>query len=121
MVFESTDWSSSSDWTVGVGAPGFAPWLQFVVGSRGLGSPQTNGFGGSTFFLRDAGPGITPSDCPTPIRGLNTTKGTLGTSITLLSGSKPCFFTDPASSPETISAGLWSASLDLSISGGTTL
>ncbi len=121
MVFEATDWSSGADWTVGVGAPSFAPSSQFAVTTHSLARPRTNGFGGSTFYLQSVGPLITPGDCPLPIKGLNTTQGILGTSITLSSGSKPCFFTDPASSPETISAGLWAASLDLSASSGTVL
>src|SRR3989475_1940295 len=121
MVFEATDWSSGADWTVGVGAPSFAPSSQFAVTTHSLATPRTNGFGGSTFYLHSVGPLITPGDCPLPIKGLNTTQGILGTSITLSSGSKPCFFTDPASSPETISAGLWAASLDLSASSGTVL
>src|SRR5207245_232667 len=95
MVFEATDWSSGADWTVGVGAPSFAPSSLFAVTTHSLATPRTNGFGGSTFYLQSVGPLITPGDCPLPIKGLNTTQGILGTSITLSSGSQPCFFTDP--------------------------
>ena len=70
--------------------------------------------------MRDAGPAITPGDCPI-VKGLNTTQGSLGLPLTLSSGSAPCFFTDPESAPETIYAGQWSASLDLSTSTGTVL
>src|SRR5213594_4401725 len=124
MVFEATDWSSGSDWTVGIGAPAFAPSSQFAVGTRSFGSPGTNEFGGSTFYLRTTipgGPPISSADCPVEVKSLSTTQGSLGVPLTLSSGSKPCFFTDPASSSETIYAGLWSSSLDLSITAGTVL
>src|SRR5213594_587926 len=120
MVFEATDWSSGSDWTVGIGAPAFAPSSQFAVGTRSFGSPGTNEFGGSTFYLRNTIPLIFPSDCPV-VKGLNTTQGTLAVPLPLSVGSKPCFFTAPAASNETIHAGLWSSSLDLSNSTGTEL
>jgi len=124
MVFEATDWSSNADWTIGIGAPAFAPSSQLAVGTRSFGSTQTNGFGGLTFYLRDAAPGgppISSADCPVEVKSLSTTQGSLGVPLTLSSGSKPCFFTDPASSSETIYAGLWSSSLDLSITAGTVL
>src|SRR3989454_1129868 len=120
MVFEATDWSSGADWTAGAGAPSFAPSTPFAVGTRALESPRTFGFEGSAFYLRDAGPLIFPSDCPV-VKGLNTTQGTLAVPLPLSVGSKPCFFTAPAASNETIHAGLWSSSLDLSSSTGTTL
>jgi len=120
MVFEATDWSSGADWTAGAGAPSFAPSTPFAVGTRALESPRTFGFEGSAFYLRDAGPLIFPSDCPV-VKGLNTTQGTLAVPLPLSVGSKPCFFTAPAASNETIHAGLWSSSLDLSNSTGTEL
>ncbi|HYT16893.1 MAG TPA: helix-hairpin-helix domain-containing protein [Thermoplasmata archaeon] len=119
MVFEATDWSSGSDWTVGIGAPAFAPSSQFVIGTRSLDPPRTTGFGG-TLYLRDAGPSIPPGDC-SAVKGLSTAEGGLGVPLNLSGGSAPCFFTDPESSPETIYAGEWSASLDLSTSTGTVL
>src|SRR5207244_9979781 len=36
MVFEATDWALDMDWTIGIGAPGFAPRSQSVVGTRSL-------------------------------------------------------------------------------------
>jgi len=121
VVFEATDWSSGVDWTVGIGAPSFAPSPRFVVGTRSLGLPQTNGFAGSTYYLRDTVPGISSSDCSVA-RGLSTTQGSSGVSLTLPTSSiEPCFFTDPASSSETVGAGQWNNSLDLSISLGTRL
>src|SRR3989475_4968336 len=120
MVFEATDWSSAADWTAGAGAPSFAPSTPFALGTRALESPRTFGFEGSGVYLRDAGPLIFPSDCPV-VKGLNTTQGTLAVPLPLSVGSKPCFFTAPAASNETIHAGLWSSSLDLSSSTGTTL
>jgi len=120
MVFEATDWSSGVDWAAGPGAPSFALSWPFAVGTRALESPRTFGFEGSAFYLRDAGPLIFPSDCPV-VKGLNMTQGTLAVPLPLSTGSKPCFFTAPAASNETIHAGLWSSSLDLSSSNGTAL
>src|SRR3989454_603598 len=121
LVLEATDWSSNVDWTVGIGAPSFSPSSEFVVGTRSLGLPQTNGFAGSTYYLRDTAPGISSSDCSVA-KGLSTTQGSSGVSLTLPTGStKPCFFTDPALSSETVGAGQWNSSLDLSISLGTQL
>src|SRR5207237_7744101 len=75
-------------------------------------------FGDSTFYLRDTNPGITPSGCSAgAVKGLSTINGTTGTTILLDVGVKACFFTDPDASGETISAGLWSASLDLASTG----
>ena len=122
MVFEATDWASDMDWTIGIGAPGFAPLSHSVVGTRSLRPPQTAAFGGMKFYLHDAAPsGLLPSlDCPV-VKSLGTTPGGLGVPLPLSSGSKPCFFTDPASSQETIYAGLWSSSLDLSGTAGSAL
>src|SRR3989449_4230718 len=121
MVFEATDWSSAADWTVGIGAPSFSPSSEFVIGTRGLGSPRTSGFGGSTLFLSDIGPAIPPDGECSVVKGLSTTKGVLSQGLTLTNGSKACFFTDPPLSSETIYAGLWLSSLDLSSSTGTVL
>src|SRR5437879_442434 len=121
MVFEATDWSSGADWTVGIGAPSFSPSSEFVIGTRGLGSPRTSGFGGSTLFLSDIGPAIPPDGECSVVKGLSTTKGVLSQGLTLTNGSKACFFTDPPLSSETIYAGLWLSSLDLSSSTGTVL
>jgi len=49
------------------------------------------------------------------------TPGDVFQSLTLSTGSRPCFFTDPEASPETIPAELWSAGLDLTSSTGTVL
>src|SRR2546422_3586963 len=121
IVFEATDWSSAADWTVGIGAPSFSPSSEFVIGTRGLGSPRTSGFGGSTLFLSDIGPAIPPDGECSVVKGLSTTKGVLSQGLTLTNGSKACFFTDPPLSSETIYAGLWLSSLDLSSSTGTVL
>src|SRR3989475_5479104 len=121
MVFEATDWSSVADWTVEVGAPSSAPSSQFAVGIRNLGSASANGFGGSTLFLSDIGPAIPPDGECSVVKGLSTTKGVLSQGLTLTNGSKACFFTDPPLSSETIYAGLWLSSLDLSSSTGTVL
>jgi len=121
MVFEATDWSSSVDWTTGIGAPSLAPSSQFAPGPRAVSSPQAFGFGDSTFYLRDSDPQIVSGDCVF-VKGLNTTRGGGGASITLSSGNTTaCFFTDPASADETIAAGSWAGQLDLSTSSGTIL
>lgn len=120
MIFESTDWSSAADLTAAIGAPAFMPSTRFAVGARSLDSPQTRGFDGSTFYLHDSGPSIASADC-SDVKGLSPTPGNLSQSIVLSNGSRPCFFTDPEASAETIDAGLWAASLDLTSSTGTVL
>ncbi len=55
------------------------------------------------------------------MKGLNTTPGNLIQTIVLSNGSRPCFFTDPEASAETIHAGLWAARLNLTSSTGTVL
>jgi hypothetical protein len=116
MVIETTDWASSGDTTIPVPALWFLSLSYSGFGSTMPVAPDPNSFHGSTFYLRDLGPSITPSDC-SAVKGLNTTKGTSGKNVTLTTGSQICFFTDPAGSAETITAGPWSASLDLSTTG----
>jgi len=115
VVIESTDWASTGDATIPVAAPAFASPGPFNVAPTNLASPpQANSFSGSTFYLRDA-PSIIPSPagCPTAKNlGIQGSDG--GTSLLLTSGDVACFFTDPATSQESIPTGDWTASLDLS-------
>ncbi|HEX9566952.1 MAG TPA: hypothetical protein VGA48_05075, partial [Thermoplasmata archaeon] len=120
MVFESTDWSSAEDLTAVIEAPTFVPSTRFAAGARSLEPPQTRGFDGSTFYLHASGPSIAPADC-SEVKGLSTTPGNLFQTVVLSNGSRPCFFTNPEASAETIHAGLWAASLDLTSSTGTVL
>lgn len=120
MIFESTDWSSAADLTAAIGAPTFVPSTRFAAGALSLEPPQTRGFDGSTFYLHDSGPSIAPADC-SDVKGLSTTLGNLFQTVVLSNGSRPCFFTDPEASAETIHAGPWAASLDLTSSTGTVL
>ncbi len=120
VVFESTDWSPSVDFTTAIGAPILALSTPVASGVLSIGVLEQTGFDGQTFYLRSAGPSIGPADCST-VQGLNTTPGSLVKSLTLSSGSRPCFFTDPETSSEMIPAELWSANLDLTNSSGTIL
>jgi len=121
IVIESTDWASTGDTTIPVAAPAFVPPRSFgAAPMNSLPPPLTNGFSGSTFYLRSAS-SISPADC-LAAKTLSTTQGSGGgTSIPLTSGSFACFFTDSATSVEIVPAGDWTASFDLSSVVGTTL
>jgi len=121
IVIESTDWASTGDTTIPVAAPAFMSPLSLDTAPRGvLPQPHTNAFSGSTFYLRNAS-SINPADC-SGAKTLNTTKGSgAGIGKPLTSGVFACFFTDSATSAESIPAGNWMASLDLSSGGNTTL
>jgi len=122
IVIESTDWSSAGDTTIPIAAPGFVSPLSFDTGPRNvLPPPHTNGFSGTTFYLRNVDSIINPEDC-LGAKTLSTTKGSGGgIGIPFTTGSFACFFTDPATSAETVPAGNWMASFDLSSGGSTTL
>jgi len=117
VVIQSTDWSSTGDLTAAFGAPAFVSPVPRGMSTLGLEAPQANGFAGLTFYLRDALPGIAPPDCAPNWKSLNTSPGSSSKTLTLSTLiPRACFFTDPESSSETIPAGAWSVSLDLTTS-----
>ena len=116
IVIESTDWAFEGDTTISASAPAFAPSPAWTVTSLTPPLPRVQGFGGQTLYLHESGPFGSAAEC-SAVKGLNTTEGSSATTVSLSSGSKVCFFTDPAASDETISAGSWAASLDLSATG----
>jgi len=120
IVIESTDWSSAGDTTIPVAAPGFVSPRSLTEAPTNLPSPPyTNNFSGSVFYLRSSS-SISPADCPVA-KTLSTVQGSGGgTNISLTSGSVACFFTELATSSESIPAGEWSASLDFSMVGAST-
>jgi len=112
IVIESTDWASGGDVTIPVAAPSFAAPHQVVMAPSSFVPPRINTFAGSTLYLKGANT-INPADC-LGAKGLSITPGTgMGTSVILTTGLFACFFSDLAA-PETVPAGDWSASLDLS-------
>jgi len=117
IVVQSTDWTSAGDTTIPLAAPSFSSPSDPLMRPFSTAAPPPLGLGGLTFYLRDTNPGLTSSDC-SAVKGLETSQGPpAGTTISLTTGVKACFFTDPEISDETIAAGSWVASLDLSATG----
>ena len=117
IVVQSTDWTSAGDTTIPLAAPSFSSPSDPLMRPFSTAAPLPVGFGGLTFYLRDTNPGLTSSDC-SAVKGLETSQGPpAGTTISLTTGVKASFFTDPEISDETIAAGSWVASLDLSATG----
>jgi len=112
IVIESTDWTSGGDVTIPVAAPSFAAPHQVAMAPSAFVPPRINTFAGSTLYLKGANT-INPPDC-LGAKGLSTTPGTGGgASVILTTGLFACFFSDLAAS-ETVPAGDWLASFDLS-------
>jgi len=122
LVIQSTDWTAAGDLTSAVGAPAFVSPLQSNMVASGLSMPHPSDFAGVKFYLTDASPGITPSDCSSNWKSLDTSPGSSAQTLTLSAlSTRACFFSAPEGSSEMIPAGTWSASLDLATASTTNL
>jgi len=120
IVIQSTDWTLAGDLTTALGAPAFVSPLGSIR-AFGFPMPHPTDFAGATFYLHAVAPGINPPDC-IQSKSLDTSQGTAAATL-VLSAVIPnaCFFTAPEASSETIPAGTWSASLDLTTTSSADL